>query len=195
MMGWTEADNKNPRAQRFILFPPYFLLIFFSPSLSRLDPKPYSVNSVFPSLCSQHRPSSNHSPTHSFASVSTPRYPSRWPLPIVTHHVRFPGHVKDLQPHVLLVQNTRHTPADPSVQGQLNPIIRPSRELPRAGCYSKSDSGELEPSAVRQNPCCEIPQQRELTLPSLHSFSASITIRSLVSPFTSTDRSSYSSPP
>ena len=50
MMRWTEADNKNPHAPRFILFFPLFSPHFFLTQLSRLGLKPYSVNSVFPSL-------------------------------------------------------------------------------------------------------------------------------------------------
>ena len=49
MMGWTEADNKNPHARRFIIFF-YIFSTFFLTQLSRLGLKPYSVNSVSPSL-------------------------------------------------------------------------------------------------------------------------------------------------
>lgn len=48
MMGWTEADNKNPHAQRFIF--PLIFCSFFLTQLSHLGLKPYSVNSVLPSL-------------------------------------------------------------------------------------------------------------------------------------------------
>ena len=178
MMGWTEADNKNPHARRFIIFFHIFSS-FFLTQLSRLGLKPYSVNSVSPSLyLVPQRPTSiGHHPSaitrslcQPFASVLdpqlslvSPRYPLGYPrrksaqsLPIITHHLRLPGHVENLQPHVPFVQHTRHPPPKPSVQSQLDPAIRPSGELPRAGRYFQSDRGQLEHKGIsfRRNLCC-----------------------------------------
>lgn len=94
--------------------------------------------------------------------LSLPRYPSAHPrrksaqaLPIITRHLRLSGHVQHLERHLPLVQHTRHPPAGPSVQSELNPIIRSSGELPRAGCYFQPDGGKLERGmSVRRNACC-----------------------------------------
>lgn len=156
----------------FSIFSPHF----FSPSLAVWvsNLKPYSVNSLSPSLylVSQWLSRVGHQPSTITRSLTVlpliclrlnqPRYPSGHPrrksaqsLPIITHHL--PGHVKNLQPHVPLVQHTRHPPAEPSVQSQLHPIIRSSGELPRAGCYFQSNGGKLERGGIssRRNLCCE----------------------------------------
>ena len=103
-------------------------------------------------------------PPRQLVTGQSPRYPLRYArrksdrtFPVITDHVRFTGHVKNLQPHILPVQNTRHPPTDPSVQGEFDPIIRPSRELPAPGCYFQPDSGKLEPDTIsfRRNRCCD----------------------------------------
>ena len=189
---------------RFILFYPWF---FFSPGSQTLFgkfcipiivPNPPKASATALSLASPSYRGQILPPSRPLHPTS-PRYPSGYTrgksartLPIITDRVRLARHVKDLQSHLLPVQNARNPPTDPPVQGQLHPAICPSRELPAPSCYFQSDSGKLERDSIssRRNPCCDVHFNRKRpTLPSLHSFSASIIICSLVTPFTSAGRS------
>lgn len=176
MMGWTEADNKNPHAQRFIF--PLIFCSFFLTQLSHLGLKPYSVNSVLPSLylipnrwlspsaiihTSLPPPICLRLPPPAAPTAPLwPRCPSARPRPILAHHLRLPRHVQNLQSHVPPVQHTRHPPTGPPVQGQLDPSVHPSRELPGAGSYFQSDRRKLGRGTIslRRNRCCESSTER-----------------------------------
>ena len=96
-------------------------------------------------------------------------------------------HVQDLEPHVPPVQDACDPPAHPPVHGQLDPAVRPRRQLPAPGCYFQPQRGKLDRDSISFRQI--VVATTELTLPALHSSSASIIICSLVRPFTSTGRS------
>ena len=71
---------------------------------------------------------------------------------IVTDHLRWlTGHIKDLESHIVLVQNACNSTTNPSVQGEVDVIIDLSRQLPRPWRYFQFDGGKLGKKGIRND--------------------------------------------
>jgi len=207
---WTEADNKNPHASAFYFFLlifSSFFFFFFSPSLQW----PFCSQTLFGKFCIPPIIVPNP-PAVTTASVTSAITSRASPICLRLHHPfsrqgtppPFPVKIRPNPPlhhsSSPLRQPCQESPPPyPPYPKHTPPADRPVRSGPVQSHHPPEPSvveicllfpvGQRSARAQPHQLPAKLLLRNRPTFPSLHSFSASITTFSLVSPFTSTGRS------